>query len=448
MVLGLVGGLALVLMLVGLALAGDLPPGGTFKDDNGNIHEGNIEAIAAAGITKGCNPPANNLYCPATAVSRGQMAAFLVRALGLPATGTDYFADDDESIFEDDINRLAESAITKGCNPPANTEYCPDSNVTREQMAAFLVRALDLVDDGGGNLFTDDDTSIFEADIDKLGTAGVTRGCNPPANSRFCPKDLVLRDRMASFLARALGLTPIQPPPPTTSTTTTATTTTATTTTATTTTTAPSLQDVNWICVEPRGFSISWSCYESTAPNTFGSPVSGGFYWICVEPRGFSISWSCYESTAPNTFGSPVSGGFYWICVEPSGFSISWSCYESTAPNTFGSPVSGGFYWICVEPSGFSISWSCYESTAPNTFGSPVSGGFYWICVEPSGFSISWSCYESTAPNTFGSPVSGGANWECTPPGPLTLRWACNGELDDDLQLWTTWLPPFFIGDG
>jgi len=142
------------------------------------------------------------------------MAAFLVRALALPAAAADYFVDDEVSIFEDDINRLAESGITKGCNPPANNRYCPDSNVTREQMAAFLVRALTLTDDGGGNTFIDDDGSIFETDIAKLAAIGITKGCNPPANTRYCPKDNVLRDQMASFLARALGLDPITPPPP------------------------------------------------------------------------------------------------------------------------------------------------------------------------------------------------------------------------------------------
>lgn len=60
------------------------------------------------------------------------------------------------------------------------------------------------IDDGGGNLFIDDD-SVFEADIDKLGTAGVTRGCNPPTNDRFCPNDSVTRGQMAAFLHRALG---------------------------------------------------------------------------------------------------------------------------------------------------------------------------------------------------------------------------------------------------
>ena len=44
--------------------AAELPPGGTFIDDDGNLHEGNIEAIHAVGITKGCNPPAQRPLLP------------------------------------------------------------------------------------------------------------------------------------------------------------------------------------------------------------------------------------------------------------------------------------------------------------------------------------------------------------------------------------------------
>ena len=80
-------GVALAILLGGVAIAGDLPPGGTFTDDNGNVHESSIEAIAAEGITKGCNPPIGDLYCPAGSVTRGQMAAFLVRAHGLTDEG-------------------------------------------------------------------------------------------------------------------------------------------------------------------------------------------------------------------------------------------------------------------------------------------------------------------------------------------------------------------------
>ena len=137
LVIGLVAG------TVGVAAAG-LPAGGSFSDDNGNVHEGNIEAIAAGGITKGCNPPDNTLYCPGASVTRGQMAAFLVRALDLPAASDDYFTDDDGTLFESNINRMAAAGITSGCNPPDNDLFCPNDNVTRGQMAAFLVRALDL----------------------------------------------------------------------------------------------------------------------------------------------------------------------------------------------------------------------------------------------------------------------------------------------------------------
>ena len=115
------------------------------------------------------------------------------------------FMDDDGSIFETDITWLAIEGITRGCNPPTNDMYCPDKAVTRGQMAAFLVRALNLTDSGAGDLFTDDDGSTFEADIDKLATAGVTRGCNPPTNDMYCPDKPVTRGQMAAFLRRAIG---------------------------------------------------------------------------------------------------------------------------------------------------------------------------------------------------------------------------------------------------
>ena len=181
---------------------------GSFSDDDASVFEPDIEWLAAEGITKGCNPPINDMFCPNAVVTRGQMAAFLVRALGLTDGGAgDLFDDDDASIFESSIDKLAAAGITKGCNPSeGNTKFCPNDPVTRGQMAAFLVRALGYTDDGGGNLFVDDNGSIFEDQIDKLATAGVTRGCNPvEGNTKFCPHSNVTRGQMAAFLQRALG---------------------------------------------------------------------------------------------------------------------------------------------------------------------------------------------------------------------------------------------------
>jgi hypothetical protein len=177
----------------------------SFVDDDDSIFEGDIEWLAAAGVTRGCNPPLNDSYCPDNYVTRGQMAAFLVRAMGYTVNPPgDRFVDDNDSIFEEDIERLAAAAVTKGCNPPTNNRYCADSYVTRGQMAAFLVRALGLTDNPPGDRFVDDNDSIFEEDIERLAAAAVTRGCNPPANNRYCPTSYVTRGQMAAFLHRAL----------------------------------------------------------------------------------------------------------------------------------------------------------------------------------------------------------------------------------------------------
>src|SRR5690606_31661612 len=76
-----------------------------------------IEWVAAEGITRGCNPPENGRFCPEEYVTRGQMAAFLNRAVALGA-GTATFSDTAQSVFEAEISALAEAGITRGCNPP------------------------------------------------------------------------------------------------------------------------------------------------------------------------------------------------------------------------------------------------------------------------------------------------------------------------------------------
>jgi glucose/arabinose dehydrogenase len=82
-------------------------------------------------------------------------------------------------------------------------------------MAAFLVRAYGYTDSGEGDFFTDDDGSVFEPSIDRLAVAGITKGCNPAeGNTKFCPYSFVRRDEMATFIGRAEGLTPMVPPPP------------------------------------------------------------------------------------------------------------------------------------------------------------------------------------------------------------------------------------------
>ncbi len=107
-----------------------------FTDDESSKHEASINRLRAAGITFGC---AATRFCPNGVVTRGQMASFLVRAFDLPATSRDYFTDDEGNSHEANINRLRASGITSGCGA---ADYCPNRSVTRGQMAAFLHRAM------------------------------------------------------------------------------------------------------------------------------------------------------------------------------------------------------------------------------------------------------------------------------------------------------------------
>lgn len=168
---------------------------GTFADDDGSPFQEYIEKIAAAGITGGCTP---DRFCPGQSVTRAQMAAFLNRALDLPAA-EDFGFVDVGGMFSDDINRVAAAAITSGCSPD---RYCPSDLITRAQMAAFMTRALDLPPSPSAG-FSDTAGHAFADEIDRLSAAGVTLGCG---GGQFCPNEPVTRGQMAAFLVRGLDL--------------------------------------------------------------------------------------------------------------------------------------------------------------------------------------------------------------------------------------------------
>ena len=82
-----------------------------------------------------------------TPVRRGRLRWLLpltlVMVLGIPISVIAAHAFDDvpdSNTFHDAIGWLADNEVTLGCNPPANTEFCPTDNVTRQQMAGFMRR--------------------------------------------------------------------------------------------------------------------------------------------------------------------------------------------------------------------------------------------------------------------------------------------------------------------
>jgi hypothetical protein len=173
------------------------PPGEWPFDDVPGDHTfyGDIRWMVERGITKGCSATA---FCPSDPLTRGQAASFFVRAFGLTeGAGSDLFTDDDFSVHQDDIDRLATAGITKGCSA---TGYCPGAQITRAEMASMLVRALGLTAGAGIDVFADDASSVHQANINRLAYAGITTGCGP---TEFCPEDSVTRAQFAAFLHRA-----------------------------------------------------------------------------------------------------------------------------------------------------------------------------------------------------------------------------------------------------
>ena len=119
------------------------PAIGAFQDTQNNTHRDNIRAIAAAGITLACDATGTR-YCPDHNVTRAEMASFLTRAFKLPiptdpAIGA--FQDTQNNTHRNDIRAIAAAGITLGCNPQS-TRYCPNTPVTRAEMASFLARTL------------------------------------------------------------------------------------------------------------------------------------------------------------------------------------------------------------------------------------------------------------------------------------------------------------------
>jgi len=180
---------------------------GAFWDDEGSVHEANIDALAELGVTTGCD---EGQFCPADSVTRAQMATFLVRALSWETGGAeDAFTDDNGSPHEANINEMFARGITTGCQGGG---FCPDEFVTRAQMATFLVRAFSLTagevepagqdpDMQGSLVFADIGGSPHEANINVLASSGVTSGCE---DGLYCPGDDVNRAQMATFLIRAI----------------------------------------------------------------------------------------------------------------------------------------------------------------------------------------------------------------------------------------------------
>jgi hypothetical protein len=183
----------------------DVPPGHLAYDA--------ARALAYNSISLGC--AANPMqFCPDADVGRDEMAVFLERAMrgnGYPfaPTGT-LFADVQMAHWAvGPIEQLSGDGVTAGCGS-SPLRYCPDTSVTRAEMAIFLLRARHGAGYSPGTatglVFSDVPANHWAAAwIERFAAFGYTAGCRS-ATSEFCPNDLVTRAQMALFVQRVFNL--------------------------------------------------------------------------------------------------------------------------------------------------------------------------------------------------------------------------------------------------
>ena len=185
---------------------------GRFCDDDGSVHQANIEQIAAWNITLGCDANDAAKFCPSAQITRRQMAAFLYRAVSRlgpipPTTGieiTDVPADAWYRTFADWV-------VSTGAFAAPDGVFNPGGVVTRADMAVMMIASfpdINAVDEPEG-LFNDvagADPEVVRA-VEGMYHTGVTKGCSTtPLN--YCPDQPVTRAQMASFFVRAVNYAP------------------------------------------------------------------------------------------------------------------------------------------------------------------------------------------------------------------------------------------------
>ena len=164
-----------------------------------------VQSLAAMGVFEGTE--CEEGFCPGRPLLRREMAVWLIRALEGSDGATDHdsrFADVEDDDWQTPyMERMADLEITVGCrsDPP---RFCPDSPVSRGQMASFLTRALDLPPAlPAGFADVDPEGNVHGDNISRLYAAKITVGCRSEP-LRFCPSQSVSRAQMATFIYRAL----------------------------------------------------------------------------------------------------------------------------------------------------------------------------------------------------------------------------------------------------
>lgn len=157
-----------------------------------SAHASSITMVSRRSIATDCGLAR---FCPNESVTRDDFAGMLAKSLGLPAASGSTFGDV-SGPNAGYVEALAQAGLTNGCG---NGNFCPDVELTREQMATFFAAALELKP--ASHPFVDV-AGTHSGNVGALYKQGIVTGST---STTFAPRDHVTRAQTASMLARNLG---------------------------------------------------------------------------------------------------------------------------------------------------------------------------------------------------------------------------------------------------
>ncbi|MFA9429693.1 S-layer homology domain-containing protein [Egicoccus sp. AB-alg2] len=177
-----------------------------FPDTEGNVHEQAIIALAQIGVTSGRQDGSygSRVAVRRDQMATFLTNALRYQPTAHPFSDVPSHRDADYP-HGGAVGALVYNDVTQGCDVRDPSRFCPGRSITRGQFATMLTRALDLPE-GRNPRFTDVPSDHAHYDgIASVAAAGITTGCTQ-VQGGFCPEDPVRRDQMATFLIAALDL--------------------------------------------------------------------------------------------------------------------------------------------------------------------------------------------------------------------------------------------------
>ena len=399
-----------------------------------------VSSLAARGVFEGTECATSKL-CPGAPLDRKTMAVWIVRVIDkadpTPLAETRFPADVVAGSFHAPfIERMAELAITFGCDPNDGTRFCPNRFVTRSQMAAFLTRAYKLPAAADPPAFTDVPMNAWYAQsVASLAASGITAGCGD--GTRFCPNDDVTRGQMAAFLHRAeSGLQEVIDAPPDTY-------------------AALAAGERHSCAIRTDRSIVCWGhneAGETDAPSGAFTALAAGDRHSCAirtDPGIADRSIVCWgpnlieeegasgRTDAPPGTYTAVAAGERHSCAIHTDTSIrcwgSETDFDGTyldrtdpPPGTYTAVAAGGRHSCAIHTDGSIRCWGSNigfdgnhagQSVAPSgTFTAVAAGGRHSCAIRTGGAIVCWGSNESgqaVAPSGTYTAVAAGGRHSC-----------------------------------